>query len=82
MFPNTGLTNTWTYDAYNRVSSYKDVYGDLIQYRYDANGNLTNLIYPGGRNVYYAFDSLNHLTNVTDWAQAQDHNNLRSRPAM
>src|SRR5208283_3588933 len=64
-----GLTNTLTYDAYNRVSSYKDVYGDLIQYRYDGNGNLTNLIYPGGRNVYYAFDSLNRPTNVTDWAQ-------------
>ena len=40
----------------------------MIQYRYDANGNLTNLVYPGGRNVYYAFDSLNRLTNVTDWA--------------
>jgi YD repeat-containing protein len=47
-----GLTNTWTHDAYDRVSSYQDVYGNLIQYRYDANGNLTNLIYPGGRNVY------------------------------
>ena len=57
-----------TYDAYNRMSSFKDVYGNLIQYRYDANGNLTNLVYPGGKNVYYAFDSLNHLTNVTDWA--------------
>ena len=61
-------TNSWTYDAYNRVSSYKDIYGNLIQYRYDANGNVTNLIYPGGKNVYYAYDSLNRLTNVTDWA--------------
>ena len=63
------LTNTWTYDAYNRVSSYKDVYGNLIQYRYDTAGNLTNLIYPGGKNVYYSYDSENHLTNVTDWSQ-------------
>jgi RHS repeat-associated protein len=61
-------TNSWTYDAYNRVSSCKDIYGNLIQYRYDANGNVTNLIYPGGKNVYYAYDSLNRLTNVTDWA--------------
>jgi len=44
-----------TFDAYNRVSSYKDVYGNLIQYKFDANNNLTNLVYPGGRNVYYAF---------------------------
>ncbi len=62
------LTNAWTYDAYNRVSSYSDVYGNLIQYRYDPDGNLTNLVYPGNRNVFYAYDSNNHLTNITDWA--------------
>ena len=63
-----GSTNTWTFDAYNRPSTYKDVFGNLIQYRYDANGNLTNLVYPGGKNVYYSFDSLNRMTNVTDWS--------------
>jgi RHS repeat-associated protein len=63
-----GFTNTWTYDAYNRPSSFRDVFGNLIQYRYDANGNVTNLVYPNGKNVYYAFDSNNHMTNVTDWA--------------
>lgn len=62
------LTNSWTYDAYNRVSSYTDINGNLIQYRYDGNGNLTNLIYPGGRNVYYSYDSNNNMTNVTDWS--------------
>jgi RHS repeat-associated protein len=66
-----GNTNTWTFDAYNRVSSYKDVYGNLIQYRYDANGNVTNLIYPGGKTVTYFYDNLNRMTNVTDWAQRQ-----------
>ena len=63
-----GLSNSWVYDAYNRLTSYKDIYGDLIQYKYDLNGNVTNLIYPGGRNVYYAYDSLNQMTNVTDWS--------------
>jgi RHS repeat-associated protein len=63
-----GFTNSWTYDAYNRPSSCRDVFGNLIQYRYDANGNVTNLVYPNGKNVYYAFDSNNHMTNVTDWA--------------
>ena len=57
------------YDAYNRMSSYQDVYGNVIQYRYDSNGNLTNLVYPGGRTVAYYYDRLNRLTNVTDWAQ-------------
>lgn len=63
-----GLTNAWTYDAYDRVVTSKDVYGNLIQYKYDLSGNLTNLIYPGGKNVYYSYDGLNHLTNVTDWS--------------
>jgi RHS repeat-associated protein len=64
----SGRTNSWTFDAYNRVSTYKDVYGNLIQYRFDPNGNLTNLVYPGGRNVFYTFDNDNHLTQVKDWS--------------
>jgi len=63
-----GKTNLWTFDAYNRASSYTDINSNLIQYRYDRNGNLTNLIYPGARNVYYGYDSNNRMTNVTDWA--------------
>ncbi len=66
-----GRTNSWSFDAYDRVSAYQDSDGDLVQYRYDANNNLTNLVYPGNRNVYYFYDSLNRLTNVTDWAQRQ-----------
>ncbi len=61
-------TNSWAFNAYDRVSSYRDADGNFFQYRHDANGNLTNLVYPGGKNVYYAYDSLNRLTNVTDWA--------------
>jgi RHS repeat-associated protein len=63
-----GFNNSWTFDAYNRASSYKDVYGDSIQYRYDANGNMTNLVYPGGKNVYYTYDSNDHMTSVVDWS--------------
>lgn len=63
-----GKTNAWTYDAYNRVSTYRDTSGNLIQYKFDANGNLTNLIYPGNKNVYYSYDALNRMTNVTDWS--------------
>jgi RHS repeat-associated protein len=63
-----GLSNTWTFDAYDRVSSHVDAAGYLIQYRRDANGNVTNLVYPGGKTVVYQFDTLSRLTNVTDWA--------------
>lgn len=61
-------TNNWTYDAYDRASSYTDANGYQMQYKYDLNGNVTNLVYPGIKNVYYAYDSQNHLTNVLDWA--------------
>ncbi|MEI8288180.1 MAG: RHS repeat-associated core domain-containing protein [Verrucomicrobiota bacterium] len=64
----SGKTNAWTYDAYNRAQTYRDTAGNLIQYRYDQAGNLTNLIYPGGKNVFYAYDNLNQMTNVTDWS--------------
>ena len=66
-----GKSCQWTYDAYNRPASYTDASGYLIQYRYDANGNLTNLIYPGGRTVTNFFDSLNRLTSTMDWAGRQ-----------
>ncbi len=66
-----GKTNSWTFDAYDRPSTYTDADGNLIQYRYDLNGNVTNLIYPGNKTVTYFYDSLNRLTNVTDWANRQ-----------
>jgi RHS repeat-associated protein len=59
------------FDAYDRVISYQDAAGDLIQYGYDNNGNLTSLVYPGGRTVNYTYDGLNHLRTVTDWANHQ-----------
>ena len=60
-------SNSWTFDAHNQVATYRDTAGYLIQYLYDANGNLTNLIYPGTNNVYYAYDTMNRLTSVVDW---------------
>ncbi len=78
----TGSRLSWGYDAYNRPSSFTNVippslhslnmsYG--IQYRHDANGNLTGIIYPaspvypGNLTVNYYYDNNNRLTNVTDW---------------
>jgi RHS repeat-associated protein len=66
-----GAKLSWGYDAYNRPTSFTSAAGYVIQYRYDNNGNVTNLIYPGNRTVNYSYDSNNRLTNVTDWAGRQ-----------
>jgi RHS repeat-associated protein len=65
---------SWVYDAYDHPSSFTDVNGNQIQYRYDNNGNLTNLIYPGNLKVNYYYDNLNRLTNAVDWAGRQTTN--------
>jgi RHS repeat-associated protein len=62
---------SWGYDAYDRPSAFTNADGYVVQYRYDANGNVSNLIYPGSRTVTYLYDSLNRLTNVTDWSGRQ-----------
>lgn len=61
-------TITREYDKLNRVTRYTDVSDNIIEYGYDANGNLTSLIYPGGKTVTYGYDKANRLTTVTDWA--------------
>lgn len=45
-----------------------DNLGNVIQYAYDANGNLITLTYPGGRQVHYNYDAADRLVEVTDWA--------------
>jgi YD repeat-containing protein len=47
---------------------YRNSDSNGIQYRYYANGNLITLVYPGGKNVFYYYESHNRLTNLTDWA--------------
>jgi RHS repeat-associated protein len=64
-------SNSWTFDAYDQALAYKDADSDLIQYKHDQNGNLTNLIYPGNRTLSFAFNGLNLATNITDWLGQQ-----------
>ena len=59
---------TYTYDLLNRITSYTDVFGNRIGYRYDAMGNLTALTYPGNKVVTYAYDAANRMVSVTDWS--------------
>jgi RHS repeat-associated protein len=58
---------TRTYDERGRLKTFTTADGDLLQYRYDANDNLTKLIYPDGRDVDYTHNSRNLLESVTDW---------------
>lgn len=60
---------SYTYDERNRIRSFTDVRGKTIGYRYDGNGNLTQLIYPDGKgSVFYTWTPLNQLEKVTDWS--------------
>ncbi len=64
-------SNSWTWDAYDLMSSSKDPDGNLIQFRMDANGGVTNLIYPGNRVVTYKLNAFGLPTNIVDWLGGQ-----------
>ncbi len=59
---------TRTFDQRDRVLSYTNAQTETIGYRYDASGNLTQLIYPGGKTVSYGYDARERLSTITDWS--------------
>ena len=62
-----------TYDERGRLKTFTNADGDVLQYKYDANGNLNRITYPPddanplGKQVNYTYDSRNLLETVTDW---------------
>jgi RHS repeat-associated protein len=64
---------TRTYDERGRLKTFTNADGDLIQYQYDANNNLTRITYPPdtahptGKQVNYTYNARNLLATVTDW---------------
>lgn len=62
------------YDERGRLKTFTTVDGDLIQYRYDANNNLSRITYPpdtahpAGKQVNYTYNARNLLETVTDWS--------------
>ncbi len=57
------------YDAAGRLDYVDDSYlgaNNRINPGYDAAGNRTSLVYPGGTSVAYSFDALNRLDTVTE----------------
>ncbi len=61
-------TITREYDALNRVTQYTNTQRNTLQYTYNQLENLTALIYPDGRQVFYGYNAASRLTSVTDWA--------------
>src|SRR5881409_60388 len=60
------ITNfVYKYDANDRLTNRTDALTRQTTYRFDAVGNLTNLVYPA-LTIQYAYDGLNRMTNVAD----------------
>ena len=58
-------TNTFTYDADNRMLSMTDAAGNVTSYQYDAVGNRISTTDPNGHTTQYTYDLLNRLTQTT-----------------
>ena len=64
-----------TYDERGNLKTFTTADGDLIQYKYDANGNVRRITYPDdtpadpndNKQVNYTYNSRNLLETVTDW---------------
>ncbi|MEI8242279.1 MAG: DUF6531 domain-containing protein, partial [bacterium] len=68
---NAATTNTFAYSSMNQLTSaVSRVAGVTFTnlYRYDLSGLATNVVYPDGKTVRYAFDPDGNVTNITDWA--------------
>ena len=62
---------TFFYDGFLRISKITYTEGSIshsIEYRYDKNGNVIQIIYPDGKIIYYEYDLNDNLVRVKDWA--------------
>jgi RHS repeat-associated protein len=66
---NISGTVSFVYDKLGRVTSTTDVWGQLINYTYDANGRRTKMSFGSTTFATYTYDALNRLTKITDDAR-------------
>lgn len=59
-------TASFVYYVRGRLSSETDVFGRVLEYGYDANGNRSSLELDGNVHTTYAYDNANRLTTLTD----------------
>lgn len=60
-------SETYTYDRIGRATQMSKVIGSTTfttKYVYNSSGQLTQITYPSGRNVYYNYDNVGHLCVV------------------
>ena len=65
-----GSTNTYSYDALNRLSTLTNSLTGQFGFGYDALSRRTSLTRPNGVNTSYGYDSLSHLLSVLHQAGA------------
>jgi RHS repeat-associated protein len=63
-----GMTNYFAYDAGTRKAFETNADHQLIQYYYDASGNLTNLLDGKNQSTKWNYDEYSRLTNKLDQA--------------
>ncbi len=63
---NEAGTVAFTYDNRNRVKTTTDVFGHVIEYSYDANGNRSQLKLDGVVHTTYNYNAANLLTTLAD----------------
>ena len=56
-----------SYDILERPIQQTDPFGNIISFEYDAEHNLTKLVYPGGLEVIFEYDPVGRLIRVTPW---------------
>jgi YD repeat-containing protein len=64
-----GATTVRRYDSLSRLLEETQA-GRVIRYGYDAAGNRTRLVYPGGREVHKTYDALRRVSEVRDRGNA------------
>jgi RHS repeat-associated protein len=60
----TNGTVTYSYDALDRVTSYTNVFGQVLTYSYDANDNLTQRTDSLGGTITYQYDVAGRLNEM------------------
>jgi len=58
------------YNKMNRLTSVTDVFGQVVDYNYDLNGNRTKLSLNGAVVETYRYDAIDRLTKILDAASA------------
>lgn len=66
---NTVADYDYTYDEWGRLVtvSVDSIQDTVVEYRYDLNGNRSQITYPDDDTVDYTYDKANRMTGVEDW---------------